>query len=138
LQAYKKNISGEGQESSSTDSRVDERLADTICSKLGQLLPQRSNILLVGLETSSRTQNDLRATMLHIEQRVQKNDELFMRRYQFRDRSEFFQYYQRLSEILVRESNLQGAKSITSWVNPQAKYPLTSRVRTALYRSHTL
>jgi len=29
---------------------IGERLADTICSKLGQLLPQRSHVLLVGVE----------------------------------------------------------------------------------------
>jgi hypothetical protein len=138
LQAYKKNISEDGQGPSSTASRADERLADAICSKLGQLLPQRSNVLLIGVEASIPTQNDLRRTMLHIEQRVQKNDELFLRRYQFRDRSEFFQHYQRLSEILIRESSLQGIKSTTIWVNPQAKHSLPSRVRTALYRSHTL
>ena len=142
LQAYKKSISSDLQEQTSktvpTSTWIDMRLADAISSKLGQLLSQSSNVLLVGTEDSTPTQSDLRATMLHIEQRVQQNDEVFLHRYQFRDRSEFFQHYQRLSEILVRESNLQEAKSITSWVNPQAKYPLPSRVRTTLYRSHTI
>lgn len=142
LQAYRKSTSSDLQEQTSTtvptSTRIDMRLADAICSKLGQLLPQSSNVLLVGTEASMPTQSDLRATMLHMEQRVQQNDELFLRRYQFRDRSEFFQHYQRLSEILVRESDLQHARSITSWINPQAKHPLPSRVRTTLYRSHTL
>lgn len=99
---------------------------------------QRSNVLILGIETLHITENELRMAMLRIQKRVEGNDLNFMRRYQFRDRADFFQHYQRLSEILVRESELQGARSITSWANPQAKYPLPSRVRTALYRSHTI
>jgi hypothetical protein len=41
---------------------IDERLADTVCTKLGQLLPQRSNILLVGVDALRLTADDLRAT----------------------------------------------------------------------------
>lgn len=119
-------------------SSLEEHLSDTICSKLGQLFIQRSNVLILGIETLKITDNELRMVMLRIQKRVEGSDLNFLQRYQFRDRADFFQYYQRLSEICVRESKLQGAKSIISWINPQAKYPLPSRVRTALYRSHTL
>jgi hypothetical protein len=56
---------------------IDERLADTVCTKLGQLLPQRSNILLVGVDALRLTADDLRATMLHIQQRAEQNDTAF-------------------------------------------------------------
>lgn len=115
---------------------VEERLADMVCSKLGQLPSQRSNVLLVGVETVELTSDSLRAVMLRLQQRVERADASFVQRYGFRDRADFFQHYLRLSELLVREPNLQTGKSVIGWVNPQAKYPLPGKVRTALYRSH--
>ncbi len=114
-----------------------ERLTDTICSKLGQLLPQRSNVLLVGAETLSLTQRDLLATMLHIRQRAERNDHTLLQRHHFGDRGDFFNHFQRLSEILVRRPHLQAGEPLLVWVNPQAKHPLPSKVRTVLYRSHS-
>ena len=116
---------------------MDARLADTISSKLGQLLPQRSNILLVGVEAADPTANDVRTAMLSIQQRAERNDSTFLQRYGFRDRADFFRHYQCLSEILVRGPHFEVTKSIVTWINPQAKHPLPSKVRTALYRSHT-
>ena len=117
---------------------VGEHLADTLCSKLGQLLPQRSNVLLVGVEASCPTHSDLHAAMLRVQQRVERNDSMLLQRYRFRDRADFFRHYQRLSEILVRGSQLQADEPVAVWVNPQAKHPLPGRVRTVLYHSHTV
>lgn len=114
-----------------------ERLADAICSKLGQLLPQRSNVLVVGVEALHLTQSDLQAMMLRVQQRAEQNNAGFWERYGFRDRADFFRYYQRLSEILVRESP-PGKDQPAVWINPQAKHPLPSKVRSALHRSQTL
>ena len=116
---------------------VDARLVDTISSKLGQLLPQHSNALLVGVEATDLTSSDIRTAMLSVQQRAERNDSTFLQRYGFRDRSDFFRHYQRLSEILIRGPHFEGTKSIVTWINPQAKHPLPSKVRTALYRSHT-
>ena len=121
----------------STVAEADERLADTICSKLGQLLPQCSNVLLVGVEALHLTDSDLRTTMLRIRQRAERNDSTFLQRHRFRDRADFFRHYQRLSEILVRGIPLQAGEPVLIWINPQAKYPLPTRVRTVLSRSHT-
>jgi hypothetical protein len=118
-------------------SPVSERLADSISSKLGQLLAQRSNILLVGVESMNFVPGDIPAAMLSIQQRAERNDTAFLQRHGFRDRADFFRHYQCLSEILARRTQSETAKSIVTWVNPQAKYPLSSKVRTALYRSHT-
>jgi len=117
---------------------TDERLADTICSKLGQLLPQRSNVLLVGVEALQLTNSDLRATMLRIQQRAERSDSTFLQKHRFRDRADFFHHYQRLSEILVRGLHVQAAEPMVVWVNPQAKHPLPSKVRTVLYRSQAV
>lgn len=117
---------------------VELQLANTIPGKLGQLLPQQSNALLVGIETMGLTSSDIRAAMVSIQQRAERNDSTFLQQHGFRDRSDFFRHYQRLSEILVRGPDFKETKSMVTWVNPQAKHPLPSKVRTALYRSHTL
>ena len=112
-----------------------ERLADAICSKLGQFLPKRSNVLIVGMDIPRITQSDLQAVMLRIQQRAERNDSAFWQRYGFRDRADFFHHYQRLSEVLVRGSKLQVKEPVVASINPQAKYPLPGKVRTVLYRS---
>ena len=112
------------------------RLSETICGKLGQMQAQRSNVLLVGVESQQLTANDLRSIMLNLQQRAERNELPFLNRY-FRDRADFFQHYLRLSEVLVRDSHLQSSRSAVGWLNPQARHPLPSKVRTALYHSHT-
>lgn len=114
-----------------------ERLADTICDKLGQLLPQRSNVLVVGVEGAALQLNEARAALVRQLQRIEQGDELVLRRYHARDRAEFFGRYRRLSEVLVRSLPSNGAAAF-AWANPQAKYPLTGKARAALYRSHGL
>lgn len=114
-----------------------ERLADAICSKLGQFLPQRGNVLIVGVDALRLTQSDLQSIMLRIQQRAERNESTFWSRYGFQDRAEFFRHYQRLSEVLVRRTQWQADQPVVAWVNPQAKHPLPSKARTALYRSHT-
>jgi hypothetical protein len=115
-----------------------EPLADTICSKLGQLLAGYSNVLIIGVDSIYLTQNDLQAAMLRMQRRAERGDSTFWQRYRFRDRADFFRHYQRLSEVLVRGLQLQTDGSIVTWVNPQAKDALPSKVRTALYRSHSV
>jgi hypothetical protein len=125
-------------ETSPTSQAELERLADAVCSKLGQFLPQRSNVLIVGVDALSLQQDDLRALMLRVQQRAERDDTTFWRRYGFRDRAEFFRCYQRLTEILIRRTHLRADEPAVVWVNPQAKDPLASKVRTALHRSQTL
>jgi hypothetical protein len=114
-------------------SPVEERFADMVCSKLGQLMPQRTNILLTGVEAPGLTQDVLRAAMLQLQQRAERNDAVVLQG--FRDRADFFRHYGRLSELLVRGPNLQAGGAVIGWVNPQGKYPLPNKVRTVLYRS---
>jgi len=115
-----------------------DRFSDMLCSKLGQLLRQRANLLLIGVESPQLSHDELRAAMLRIQQRAEGNDSTVVQRHGFRDRADFFHHYQRLSAILVRGIPLQPNESPIFWENPQAKYPLPSKVRTALARSHTL
>ena len=113
-------------------------LTDMLGSKLGQLAQQTCNLLTVGLDTQPPTADELRLAMLRIQRGAEGNDPLLIRRPGFRDRSEFFQRYYRLSGILMRRAPLQAGDPVILWDNPQARYPLPSRVRTALARSHAL
>jgi hypothetical protein len=110
------------------------RVADTICSKLGQLQSKQANILLIGMDPLALTESNLRDAMRHIQGRAEGGDPAFLHRYGFRDRADFLGHYHRLSEVLMRGSE---AVEPVVWVNPQAKYVLPSKVRTALYRSHS-
>jgi len=126
------------QENSLKFSLAAENLADTICSKLKQLSPQRSNVLIIGVDIPYQSQSDLQAALLRVQQRVERNDSAFLQRYRFRDRADFFRYYHRLSEVLVRGSQWQADEAVVVWINPQTKHPLPSKVRNTLYHSHTI
>src|SRR5512138_1469848 len=70
-------------------------LSDAICSKLGQLVAQQSNVLIVGVDVLYLTAAELQATMLRLQRRAEANDAAFWQRYRFRDRADFFRQYQR-------------------------------------------
>lgn len=123
---------------SGTPSLPGDRFTDMVCGKLGQLLPRRSNLLLVGVEVAPQPQFDLRAALLHLQQRAEANDPTILQRSGLHDRAAFFQHYQRLSAILMRGVPLREDEPVILWVNPQAKAPLPGKVRTALLRSHTV
>ena len=114
-----------------------DRLADTMCDKLGQLLPQLANVLLIGIDAPPPTRIDLHAALMRVQQRAERNDATFLRQYGFRDRADFFRQFQRMSEILVRGSQLQADEPVVV-LNLQAKNPLPAKARTVLYRSHTV
>lgn len=120
-----------------TVSPENDPLIDAIGSKLGQLISQQSNVLVVGVPILYLTQTELNMMMLRLQQRAEK-DASFWQRYRFRDRADFFKHYQCLSEVILRGSQRKADEPILQWVNAQGKYPLPGKVRTALYRSHTI
>ena len=115
---------------------LSDRIAETMCEKLGQFGQQRSNVLVVGVEGACPTPAELQAALIRLQQRAERNDPRLIQQHGFRDRADFFKQQQRLSEILVRQSQFKANEPVVAWVNPQAKYPLPGKVRTALYRSH--
>lgn len=125
----------DGSGSMNQASAWSERIAETVCEKLGQLSHQRSNILVVGLEGVLPTYDELHAALVRLQQRAERNDTTLLGQNGFRDRADFFRQYQRLSEILVRGAQATTAEPVVAWVNPQAKYPLPGKVRTSLHRS---
>ena len=114
-----------------------DRFYNLLCSKFGQLLPQRSNVLVVGVEAPGLAGADVHAALLRLQQRAESNDPAIVQRQGFRDRAEFFRHYYRLSALLLRGASLSAAEPAILWLNPQARIPLPARVCTALTRSHT-
>lgn len=109
-----------------------ERLEHAVCSKLGQLASERSNVLLTGV-SNSLTDDELRTAMADLQRRAERHDAEVLKRSRLRDWSDFFRHTGRLSEMLTRNPQEAGALSV--WTNPQANHPLSSKIRTALYRS---
>lgn len=116
-----------------TPERAAERLGSAVCGKLGQLLPQHSNVLVIGLGAPCSVP-DLHALMHRVQYRAERNDPGVVQRHRFRDPADFFRHYGRLSEVLV--CGPQGGQ-VVGWSNPQAKRPLPARARTTLLGSHT-
>ena len=111
------------------------KLVDTICGKLGQMLPSMINILIIMVDDNSIVTPDVMAAMLHLKERAEQKESDFIRRKGFSDRSDFFKHYHRLSGIVVRSSwNRAAEKPPTLWINAQAKHPIPAEVRTILQR----
>lgn len=115
---------------------LDGRLADVVVRKLGQLLPDRANVLLVGVDAPPPDEPAVRAAMLAAQRRAEAGDPALVGRHGLQGRGDFFRRYRRLSAVLVRGTPLRAADPLVLWDNPQAERPLPSEVRTALVRSH--
>ena len=113
-----------------------ERLTDAVCAKLGQFVLNRSNVLLIGVPAPALSTDALRGLMQELQSRAERGDETLFGRFGLRDRSDFFSRYRRLSEVLLCDLPRRD-ETPTVWINPQAKTPLPSKVRTALHRSQT-
>ncbi|MGE5072776.1 MAG: hypothetical protein ACM3MF_05045 [Anaerolineae bacterium] len=114
-----------------------DRLISLLCSKLGQLVTQKPNVILAGQEGTSITADQVQAALLRLQQRAEREDAAVIQRQGFHDRADFFRYYGRLSALLVRNVPLQDGKPAILWPNPQTRHPLPPKIRTALVRSHT-
>ncbi len=118
--------------------RLPNRLADTICDKLGQLDASGANVVLIGIDSDGMNHIAPQNALKTLRQRAERNDADVVERHGFKSRSGFFDHYRRLSAVMLRGVPLrQGADPV--WCdNPLAKHPLPARVKTALIRSHTL
>jgi hypothetical protein len=128
----------EGVEPAPGDPHLENRFTDMLCDKLGQLQPGRINLLLAGVDTAAVSGLDLTPIMLRIRQRAEAGAPNLIGKHGFRDRAEFFSRYQRLSALLVRGIPMPAGEAVAFWANPQAKFPLPAKVRTALVRSHII
>ncbi len=118
--------------------RIRDRLLDTICGKLGQLKSSSANIVVIGVDAESLTQAALASTLKTLQQRAEQNDKDVVQKHGYKNRSDFFDHYRRLSAVMVRGVPLQGKAGCEFCENTLTKYPLPSKIKTTLIRSHQL
>lgn len=112
-----------------THLRSTHRFGDAVASKLRQLLPQQSNLLVVG---SDEPPADLAQAMAQLKLRAENRDETLFARSGLRDPSEFFKHWGRLSALAILP--VAAAAPFALWHNSQAARPLPNDLRAALLR----
>lgn len=123
-----------GAENDALDAR---RLAGVLALKLGQTVPNRANVLLVGVEGDPPDADGLAALIDEVRRDVETTDAGALLRLGFRHRGEYLRRLARLSAVVVRRAPRLGAEPREGpppslWSNPQARAPLASDVRGAL------
>jgi hypothetical protein len=110
----------------------EDRLIDVVCSKLGQMMPNMINVLMIFAGGDGATL-DVASTMKRLKARAERSEAGLFMRFNFRDTPDFFKYFTRLSAIFVRIKNSDNTSQHRMlWENPQAKQPLPSAIRAKL------
>lgn len=108
------------------------RLADIVCGKLGQMLANSINMLVIVTELEQLDNLDLTQLMAQLKQRAEQHDPRILGRHGFRDPADFFKHYLRLSAVAVRD--MQPDRGTVVWVNTEAKHPLPNPIRTIVQK----
>ena len=116
------------------DSAVaDARLALLVCGKLGQLVPNLPNLLVVGFPVELFALLDVEATMRALLARAERREWTPRERHYIRTPLDFFRPYRHLSGLLVRPwPPVVPALPAAFWTNRQATKPIPTRVRACL------
>ena len=115
--------------------RAVNRLIRVVCGKLRQMRPGIANLLIVVDGTDSINDIALSEAMTHLKERTERKDTTFLSRYGFRDTTDFFACYLRLSSILAYGTGDSGtAKPVVLWENRQARHLMPAAVCTLLQR----
>jgi hypothetical protein len=73
--------------------------------------------------------------MNQLKQRAEQKEAQLFQRHGFRDTSDFFKHYQRLSAVLLRSAGTQETgKCPILWLNNQTKHSLPAEIGTVLRR----
>ena len=108
------------------------RVADIVGGKLGQMLVNSINMLVIVTESDHLDTLDLPPIMAHLKQRAEQHDPRVVARHGFRDPADFFKHYLRLSAVVVRA--MQPDRRPVVWVNTEAKHPLPPSIRTIIQK----
>lgn len=114
-----------------------QRLARSIIGKLGQLRSEGPNVVLVGVEGAAPAQEELSAVMVAAVRAAEAADQAYFARLGLRDRKQFFQRYDRLAAVMLRDKVAGGGTGggLVSWFNPRARRRVESRGLAALLRA---
>lgn len=109
------------------------RLGETICGKVGQMLPAMPNVLVVVAASATLQQLAVDVALHQLKQRIDARDERLFAWYGFRTPADFVRQYERLSGIVLRSAWDDPAPTLPHlWTNRQAKQPLPAPIRTLL------
>ncbi|OLC00543.1 MAG: hypothetical protein AUI15_07210 [Actinobacteria bacterium 13_2_20CM_2_66_6] len=107
------------------------RITRAVIDKLGQLPPSMINVLVLGSDGPALAADALAPTMLGLQDRAARRDEVFFQRHGFAGSRDFLRHYQRLSGALWLGGE-PGAARASRWPNPQARHPLPADLARAL------
>jgi hypothetical protein len=111
------------------------RVAEIVGSKLSQMFPGMMNLLVIMADHPTICELDVGKVMNQLKQRAEQKEPQLFQRHSFRDTSDFFKYYQRLSGILLSSTgNHETGKCPILWINNQTKHPLPVPICTILQR----
>ena len=111
------------------------RMAEIVGSKLSQMFPSMMNLLVIMADHQRMCELDVGNVMNQLKQRAEQKERRLFQRHRFRDTSDFFKYYQRLSGVLLRSTgDHESGKCPILWTNNQTKHPLPGPICTILQR----
>jgi hypothetical protein len=110
------------------------KLIGIVCHKLGQMMPEEVNLLVVGPDKGSLSIEDVTRAMKRLKRQVEQRESDLLPRFGFGGRSDFFKQFQWLSGIVVWSRPDHGALK-TVWTNPAARRPLPAAVARLLCNS---
>lgn len=121
------------QDPAAETSEWEWKLIGLVGHKLGQMMPESLNVLIVAPERDSLTITDVAQAMKRLKERIEQREGELLSRFGFADPSGFFKQFQWLSGILVWKIDEHGKGMGTSlWANPQARRPLPAELASLL------
>jgi hypothetical protein len=114
--------------------RDTNKLINTICAKLGQLLPGTINLLALSADGMVYQEEGVAQAMKLLKQHAERKDEEYFVRRGFTSARDFLHDYQRLSAVLVRRGWDDGGAPTALWLNKEAQRPVPNDLYAILRR----
>ena len=124
---------GEAQIARAEEARDTNKLINTICAKLGQLVLGTINVLALSTDGVAYQEDDVAQTMKLLTQHAGRKDEDYFVRRGFASARDFLHDYQRLSAVLIRRG-WDDTGAPTLWLNKEAQRPVPRDLHTILRR----
>ncbi|HMN29865.1 MAG TPA: hypothetical protein PKE45_17065 [Caldilineaceae bacterium] len=109
-----------------------QKLASTLCDKLGQLPPSAANLMAVAAEPGQCSVEMFTAAMQRLRQQAERKNNEFFRQCGLQDVRHFHRQQPRLSGILLCWLQPPACQAAGLWLNPQTKHPLPAALQTLL------
>lgn len=111
--------------------------ADVFCDKLGQLPPSVINVLVIyGERAGSEAPFDAGAVMADLRALAERKDEAYFTRRGLGGSRDYLRQSRKLSAVVFQARTASDEPvPLASWINPQARHPLSADLRGALLRS---